>query len=161
MRDAPIRAAAFGVAGPGRPRPGETDEYRLARRGTRDPSHLGTPHVRLLNDLEATALSIEILAADEVFVLQEGTEDTGAGAAVISAGTGLGQAYLHRRNGRLIPAPSEGGHADFAARTDREAGTHANAARQIRPSGSGTGLKRTWPGEHLSADSSGRASAPS
>jgi glucokinase len=39
---------------------------------------------------------------------------------VIAAGTGLGQAYLHRVNGRLRPVPSEGGHADFAARTDRE-----------------------------------------
>jgi glucokinase len=33
----------------------------------------------------------------------------------------MGQAFLHRRrDGRLVPAPSEGGHADFAARTDRE-----------------------------------------
>jgi glucokinase len=119
--DAPIRAAAFGVAGPV-----VRDRAKLTNIGWHVAApeiraHLGTPHVRLLNDLEATALSIEILAADEVLVLQEGSEDTEAGAAVISAGTGLGQAYLHRRNGRLIPAPSEGGHADFAARTDREA----------------------------------------
>ena len=39
---------------------------------------------------------------------------------MIAAGTGLGQAYLHRVDGRLVPVPSEGGHADFAARTDRE-----------------------------------------
>jgi glucokinase len=43
-------------------------------------------------------------------------------AAVIAAGTGLGQACLHRVDGRLRPVPSEGGHADFAARTDREIG---------------------------------------
>ncbi len=66
------------------------------------------------------ARSIEVLTPEELLVLQEGTPDDEAGAAVIAAGTGMGQAFLHRRNGRLIPAPSEGGHADFAARTDRE-----------------------------------------
>ena len=45
---------------------------------------------------------------------------TGRSAPVIAAGTGLGVAYLHRVNGRLRPLASEGGHADFAARTDRE-----------------------------------------
>ena len=119
--DASIRGAAFGVAGPV-----VHDRAKLTNVGwdvvagdIRD--HFQIPHVRLLNDLEAIAFSIEILEADEVSVLQEGTEDTAAGAAVIAAGTGLGQAHLHRRDGRLIPAPSEGGHADFAARTDREA----------------------------------------
>ena len=32
----------------------------------------------------------------------------------------MGQAYLHRVDGRLHPVASEGGHADFAARTNRE-----------------------------------------
>ena len=41
-------------------------------------------------------------------------------AAVIAAGTGLGEAMLHNVDGRFIPAASEGGHADFAARTPRE-----------------------------------------
>ena len=40
--------------------------------------------------------------------------------AVIAAGTGLGQALLHQVEGRFIPSPSEGGHADFAARTERD-----------------------------------------
>ena len=40
--------------------------------------------------------------------------------AVIAAGTGLGQAYLHRVDGGWRPVPTEAGHADFAARTDRE-----------------------------------------
>ena len=66
------------------------------------------------------ARSIEVLTPEELLVLQEGTPDDEASAAVIAAGTGMGQAFLHRRNGRLLPSPSEGGHADFAARTDRE-----------------------------------------
>ena len=64
--------------------------------------------------------NIEVLTPEELLVLQEGTPDEQASAAVIAAGTGMGQAFLHRRDGRLVPAPSEGGHADFAARTDRE-----------------------------------------
>ncbi len=83
-------------------------------------SRLGTPRVQLLNDLEAMANSVDVLTADEVEVLQDGVGRPDGNAAVIAAGTGLGQAYLHRVDGKLRPVPSEGGHADFAARTDRE-----------------------------------------
>ena len=83
-------------------------------------ARVNTPHVQLLNDLEAMANSVEVLTPDETFVLQEGVARTDGNAAMIAAGTGLGQAYLHRVNGRLRPVPSEGGHADYAARTDRE-----------------------------------------
>jgi glucokinase len=80
----------------------------------------GASWVRLLNDLEAMAYSVEALTPDEVVVLQEGERNAVGNAAVIAAGTGLGQAYLRRTSGRLVPAASEGGHADFAARNDRE-----------------------------------------
>ena len=40
--------------------------------------------------------------------------------AVIAAGTGLGEGMLLNVDGLLIPGQSEGGHADFAARTPRE-----------------------------------------
>ena len=82
--------------------------------------HLGTRRTRLVNDLDAMARSADVLAPDEVAVLQEGVMREDGNAVVIAAGTGLGEAYLHRVNGRLRPAPSEGGHADFSPRTDRE-----------------------------------------
>jgi glucokinase len=82
---------------------------------------LDTTRVRLLNDLEAIANSVETLTPDEVVTLQQGIARADGNAAVIAAGTGMGQAYLHRVGGRLRPVASEGGHADFAARTDREA----------------------------------------
>lgn len=116
----PLEAVALGVAGPVVDGHAtltnigwEIDAAGLAAR-------LGTPRVRLLNDLEAMALSVDVLTAAEVELLQEGTPSAGGNAVVIAAGTGLGQAYLHRVRGRLLPVPSEGGHADFAARTDRE-----------------------------------------
>jgi glucokinase len=83
-------------------------------------ARLGTPRVQLLNDLEAMANSVDVLTPDEVLLLQQGIVRGDGNAAVIAAGTGMGQAYLHRVNGRLRPVPSEGGHADFAARTDKE-----------------------------------------
>ena len=53
-------------------------------------------------------------------MLQAGTAMPGGNIALIAAGTGLGEALLHNVDGRFVPSPSEGGHADFAARTERE-----------------------------------------
>jgi glucokinase len=80
----------------------------------------GIRRVRLLNDLEALGYAVPVLRSDELASLQEGTRVKDGNAAVIAAGTGLGEAFLHNVKGRFIPGASEGGHADFAARTDRE-----------------------------------------
>jgi glucokinase len=76
--------------------------------------------IQLLNDLEAMAYSVPVLDADELAVLQEGVPLPSGNAALIAAGTGLGEAMLHNVSGRFLPYASEGGHADFAARTPRE-----------------------------------------
>jgi glucokinase len=62
-----------------------------------------------------------VLRDDELVRLRdgEGTARSG-GAALIAAGTGLGIAVLPRIDGHLIPQPSEGGHCDFAPRTEDE-----------------------------------------
>jgi len=80
----------------------------------------GMTRVRLLNDLLAMAYSIPVLQASEVHVLQEGEALRGGNIALIAAGTGLGEALLHNVDGRFVASPSEGGHADFSARTERE-----------------------------------------
>lgn len=76
--------------------------------------------VLLLNDLEAMAHSVAVLEQEELCVLQEGVRVPSGNAALIAAGTGLGEALLHNMNGRFVPSASEGGHADFSARTPRE-----------------------------------------
>jgi glucokinase len=76
--------------------------------------------VRLLNDLEVMASAVPVLEPDELAVLQEGVAVPTGNAALIAAGTGLGEALMHNVGGRFRPAASEGGHADFAARTPRE-----------------------------------------
>lgn len=119
-QSAPLAAAALGVAGPvvsGAARLTNID-WDISLDLIVDRLH--TPRVALLNDLEAMANGVEALTPDELLVLQEGHPEPDGNGAVIAAGTGLGQAYLHRVNGRFRPVPSEGGHADFAARTDRE-----------------------------------------
>jgi glucokinase len=75
---------------------------------------------KLLNDLEALAYAVPVLESKELAVLQQGIPLPGGNAAVIAAGTGLGQAMLHNVEGRFVPLASEGGWADFAARTPRE-----------------------------------------
>jgi glucokinase len=80
----------------------------------------GLSRVHLLNDLEAMAYAMPVLENAEVCVLQAGRPAAGGNIAVIAAGTGLGESCLHRVNGHEVAIASEGGHADFAARTDRE-----------------------------------------
>jgi glucokinase len=77
-------------------------------------------HVYVLNDLEAMAFAVPVLEAAELAVLQHGVAQSGGNAAVIAAGTGLGEAMLHNIDGRFVPSASEGGHADWGARTLRE-----------------------------------------
>jgi glucokinase len=115
-----VDAACFGVAGP---------VSGLIARLTNVPwlvdasvvaDRLGDCPIHLLNDLEAMAHAVPVLDAEELAVLQEGIAVPTGNAALIAAGTGLGEALLHNVNGRFIPSASEGGHADFAARTPRE-----------------------------------------
>ena len=55
-----------------------------------------------------------VLEPDELAVLQQGVAQPNGNAAVIAAGTGLGEAMLHNVDGRFVPGASEGGHADLA-----------------------------------------------
>lgn len=74
----------------------------------------------VINDLQALAYGVTVLEPSELKPLQVGVADAEGNAAVIAAGTGLGEAMLHNVEGQFVPAASEGGHADFAARTPRE-----------------------------------------
>jgi glucokinase len=119
VRVSELEASSFGVAGAITDQvarltnvPWRIDAGEMMRHGFR--------RVRLLNDLEAMAYAIPVLAADELAILQEGVKISSGNVAVIAAGTGLGEGMLLNIGGRLVPGQSEGGHADFAARTPRE-----------------------------------------
>jgi glucokinase len=81
---------------------------------------LGLPSVTILNDLEALAYAVPVLADDELCVLQEGRANPAGAIAVIAAGTGLGEAVLHRMGDQFVAKASEAGRSDFAARTERD-----------------------------------------
>lgn len=116
-----LRAACCAVAGPvigGRCAttnlPWVLDEAALARAA-------GVPRARLVNDGEAAAYGMLWLGDDEVHVLQRGQLPVGRGnVALIAAGTGLAEAVLSWDGSAHHAVASEGGHADFAPRTEVE-----------------------------------------
>ena len=116
-----LRGACFDVAGPvvdGECRttnlPWHLAESRLRKR-------LGGAPVRLLNDLEATSFGMLHLPSNELLEMQSPARPGRRGnVAVVAAGTGLGEAYLYWDGRHHHPMASEGGHADFAPRTDQE-----------------------------------------
>jgi len=81
---------------------------------------LGTPHVWLLNDMEATGYGISQLREEDLLVLNAGKPDQSASAALIAAGTGVGETTLQRNGTGRIPLAAEAGHADFAPNNDIE-----------------------------------------
>jgi len=106
--------AVFGIAGPVRGRvaqitnlPWRIDADALQRQ-------FGFAHCTLLNDLEATAYGLPALGADDLLTLQAGAPDAGGNAAVIAAGTGLGEAGLFWDGQCHQPFATEGGHASFS-----------------------------------------------
>jgi glucokinase len=81
---------------------------------------LGIPRLRLINDFAALGHAIGSLGPEDVVELQAGDAQQGGAIALIGAGTGLGQALVLWTGDRYEPFPSEGGHVDFAPRTERE-----------------------------------------
>ena len=117
---AAIQAASFGVAGPIVDQAVRLTNVPWLVDAAAVRARFGIPRVTLLNDLEAMAWSVPVLRDDELAVLQAGRRVPTGNAAVIAAGTGLGEALLHNVGGRMVPSPTEGGHADFAPRTPDE-----------------------------------------
>jgi glucokinase len=115
-----IDAACFGVAG------AVTDQvahltnvpWRVDRAAIVEA--LGFQRVWVLNDLEALAYGVTVLEPHELAQLHAGHPSQGGNAAVVAAGTGLGESILLNIDGRFVPGASEGGHADFGARTPQE-----------------------------------------
>jgi glucokinase len=115
-----IDAASLGIAGPVIGTVVETTNLPWRIDADQLSSVLGGVPVFLLNDLEALAYGIPALADDALAVLNPGVPVPHGTIAVVAAGTGLGEGGLLWDGGRPIALASEGGHADFAPRSDRE-----------------------------------------
>lgn len=111
--------ACFGVAGPVREQKSHITNLPWIIDAKKISQELQIPSVSLLNDLEANAWGIFVLKEEEFFVLQKGKEQKG-NQALISAGTGLGEAGLFWNGKEHIPFACEGGHSDFSVRNEEE-----------------------------------------
>lgn len=119
--DSVIENAAFGVAGP-------VDDGRRVQ-ATNLPwvvdsailsGILKTPKVILMNDLVANAYGTFLMTESDYVTLNSGVARTGANMALISAGTGLGEAGLVCVGGQYSAVASEGGHCSFAPQREIE-----------------------------------------
>jgi glucokinase len=115
-----ITSACFGVPGPvrnGRLKltnlPWLLDSRDLGR-------ELNIEHLFLINDLEANGYGIPELTADKILTLSTGDASAVGNRGLIAAGTGLGEAVLVWDGRRHMPLASEGGHTDFAPRSEEE-----------------------------------------
>ena len=112
--------AAFGVAGPVQGRVVQTTNlpWRIDADALRQ--RFGFLSCSLLNDLEATAYGLPALRDADLLALQAGSSDASGNAAVIAAGTGLGEAGLYWDGRQHQPFATEGGHSSFSPGNELE-----------------------------------------
>jgi len=108
-----VDQAIFGVAGPvvgGRAKITNLP-WIIEEKQFRETLNIRSVH--LLNDLEAIAYGLTLLARKDLHTLNEGVSIPRGTLAVIAPGTGLGEAFLMWDGFRYKAYPSEGGHGDF------------------------------------------------
>lgn len=117
--DTPQRAA-FGIAGPAQGRVVHTTNLPWRIDADEVQSNFGFVRCTLLNDLEATAYGLPALGPEDLLTLNAGSAHAAGNAAVIAAGTGLGEAGLFWDGEQHYPFATEGGHASFSPGNDME-----------------------------------------
>ena len=144
-----VEAACFGVAGPVLDDTAEMTNVSWTVDGKAVALEFGLARVRLLNDLVSIAHSVSVLHPEELHVLQAGAPNLGGNAALLAAGTGMGQSFLFNDGRHLVPAPSEGGHADFARAHAARMAARPMADCAVRPRGSRDGRVGNRPEQPL------------
>ena len=113
-----VAIACIGVAGPVTKRRVKITNLPWVIDG-RSLQEMLSCRVEIINDLVANAYGISVLQKRDFVALNSGKIREG-NRALISAGTGLGEAILFWNGREHIPSPSEGGHAEFAPRNSLE-----------------------------------------
>lgn len=108
-----ISRASFGVAGPVQDGVCKATNLPWVISAKDLEEKLKMPKVHLINDLEANAWGLRCLSDEEFFNVNIGKDEKG-NQALISAGTGLGEAGLYWDGKSHQPFATEGGHCDFA-----------------------------------------------
>ena len=109
-----VSSACFGVAGPVNHGRVEAPNLPWIIESAALERELGIAKVHLINDLEANAHGLSELIGGDFALLAPGIAGAAGNAAVISAGTGLGEAGLYWDGEMHHPFAAEGGHTDFA-----------------------------------------------
>ena len=76
--------------------------------------------VNLLNDLEATAWGIRYLTDGKLLDINLNAQARPGNTAILSAGTGLGEAMIIESGDFFTAVATEGGHADFAPQNEEQ-----------------------------------------
>ncbi len=111
-------AACFGIAGPVHNGRVETSNLPWVIEQAVLAKQIHLPATLLINDLEASAWGIGALTKEDLVTLNVGGATIAGNQAVVAPGTGLGEAGLFWDGTRHYVFACEGGHADFAPRTD-------------------------------------------
>ncbi len=115
-----VKSACLGVAGPVFDNVCRATNLPWVLDGAQIAQEFAIDSVRLLNDMEASGYGLSCLDRKELFVLSDGSAVKRGNAALVSAGTGLGEAGLYWDGRRHHPFATEGAHADFAPRNAQE-----------------------------------------
>jgi glucokinase len=121
LHPAAFTRASFGIAGPVRNGRCEATNLPWVVDAKSVAKRLRLKRVGLINDLVANAHGIALLRSKDFVILNKGARDAQGNQALISAGTGLGEAGMLWDGRSHLPFASEGGHTDFAPRNHLEA----------------------------------------
>ncbi|NND05337.1 MAG: glucokinase [Saprospiraceae bacterium] len=94
--------------------------YKISRQSIAQIT--STPFVYLINDLAANAYGLASLQAEDLLELHPGNREFKGNAALISPGTGLGEAGMFWDGEAYHPFATEGGHTDYAPETEEDIG---------------------------------------
>lgn len=112
--------ACFAIAGPVADDKCTLTNLSWVLDGRRLEQDLGIAKVSLINDFAAIGYGVLELKPEDIHSLQDVPRDKTAPIAILGAGTGLGEGFVIPQGTGYRVFASEGGHADFAPRNERE-----------------------------------------
>eukprot|EP01029_Cantina_marsupialis_P030289 TRINITY_DN8136_c0_g1_i1.p1 TRINITY_DN8136_c0_g1~~TRINITY_DN8136_c0_g1_i1.p1 ORF type:complete len:384 (+),score=79.32 TRINITY_DN8136_c0_g1_i1:128-1279(+) len=118
--DCPPVTAALAVAGPVSDNSVVLTNRRWKIDGDELAKSTGMKEIKLINDFVSNGYGLLTLSDDDCKALNDVEATPNAPIACIGAGTGLGECFLTHNGNTYEAFPTEGGHAEFAPRTDLE-----------------------------------------
>ncbi|MBW4580582.1 MAG: glucokinase [Tildeniella nuda ZEHNDER 1965/U140] len=115
-----VAKACFAIAGPVVDDTSKLTNLCWSLAAPRLSQELAIDRVSLINDFAAVGYGVLGLEDSDLLTLQAGKRNLHAPVGVIGAGTGLGQGFLIYQEGDYRIYGSEGGHSDFAPRSEIE-----------------------------------------